>query len=143
MRYLLDTNVLSEPAKPRPNPVVVQWAESQPPDALAISTVSLGEVRFGLDVLAPGRRRAALEDWLKRVMREQFHGRVLAVTKDVALAWGRLTAADQKRGRVLPIVDGLLLATAAVHGLTIVTRNERDFADRGVPVLNPWPDSDD
>lgn len=143
MRYLLDTNVLSEPAKPRPNPVVVEWAESQPRDALAISTVSLGEVRFGLDLLAPGRRRAALEEWLKRVMREQFHGRVLAVNKDVALTWGRLTAADQKRGRVLPIVDGLLLATAAVHGLTIVTRNERDFVDRGVPVLNPWPESDD
>lgn len=143
MRYLIDTNVLSEPAKPRPNRAVLSWAESQPQDALAVSTVSLGEVRLGLDLLAPGSRRAALEQWFKLVMREQFRGRVLSVNKEIALAWGRLTAADQKRGRVLPVVDGLLLATAAVNGLTIVTRNERDFVDRGVPVFNPWPDSDD
>lgn len=77
------------------------------------------------------------------MIREQFRGRVLSVSKDIALAWGRLMAADQKRGRELPVVDGLLLATAAVNGLTIVTRNERDFVDRGVPVFNPWPESDD
>jgi toxin FitB len=143
VRYLIDTNVLSEPIKPRPNRTVIRWAESQPRDALAVSTVSLGEVRKGLDLLVHGSHRATLEQWFKLTMREQFRGRVLSVSKDVALAWGRLTAADQKRGRVLPSVDGLLLATAAVHGLTIVTRNERDFVDRGVPVFNPWPDSDD
>ena len=142
MRYLIDTNVFSEPAKPRPHPVVLDWTESQPPDALAISTLSLGEVRWGLDLLAHGRRRAALEQWLKRAVRERFRGRILAVSKEVALAWGRLAAADQKRGHVLPVVDGLVLATAAVHGLTVVTRNERDFVDRGVPVFNPWPDSE-
>lgn len=138
MRYLLDTNVFSEPTKPHPNPGVLYWAESQPRDALAVSTVSLGEVRRGLDLLAHGNRRAALERWLKVVIREQFRGRVFAVGKEVAQMWGRLTAADQKRGLVLPVVDGMLLATAAVHGLTIVTRNERDFVDRGVPVINPW-----
>ncbi|HST61191.1 MAG TPA: type II toxin-antitoxin system VapC family toxin [Longimicrobium sp.] len=143
MRYLIDTNVFSEPVKPRPNPVVLSWAESQPREALAISTLSLGEVRKGLDLLAHGSHRAALEQWFKVTMREQFRGRVLSVSKDIALAWGRLAAADQKRGRVLPIVDGLLLATAEVHDLTLVTRNERDFVDRGVPVFNPWPDSDD
>lgn len=143
MRYLIDTNVFSEPMKPRPNRTVMRWAESQPREALAISTVSLGEVRKGLDLLAPGSRRATLEQWLKHVIQDQFRGRVLSVSKEIALTWGRLTAADQKRGRELPVVDGLLLATAAVNGLTIVTRNERDFADRGVPVFNPWPDSDD
>lgn len=110
---------------------------------MAVSTVSLGEVRKGLDLLTHGSRRSLLEQWFKRVMHEQFRGRVLSVSKDIALTWGRLMAADQKRGRELPIVDGLLLATAVVNGLTIVTRNERDFADRGVPVFNPWPDSDD
>lgn len=70
--------------------------------------------------------------------REHFHGRVLSVSKEVALAWGRLAAADQKRGRVLPPADGLLLATAAVYNLTIVTRNERDFGGRGVHVINPF-----
>jgi predicted nucleic acid-binding protein len=138
VRYLIDTNVFSEPTKPHPNPGVLHWAESQPRDALAVCTVSLGEVRRGLDLLGHGTRRADLERWLKLAIREQFRGRVLAVGKEVAQMWGRLTAADQKRGRVLPVVDGMLLATAAVHGLTIVTRNERDFVDRGVPVLNPW-----
>jgi predicted nucleic acid-binding protein len=143
VRYLIDTNVLSESARPRPNRAVLHWTESQPRESLAVSTISLGEVRKGLDLLAHGSRRATLEQWLKRVIHEQFRGRVLSVSKDIALTWGRLTAADQKRGRELPIMDGLLLATAAVNGLTIVTRNERDFVDRGVPVLNPWPDSDD
>jgi predicted nucleic acid-binding protein len=138
VRYLLDTNVFSEPVKPRPDPGVIRWAESQPRDALAVSTISLGEVRKGLDLLEHGSRRAALERWLTLAIREQFRGRVLAVSKEVGLTWGRLTAADQKRGYVLPPGDGLLLATAAVHGLTIVTRNERDFVDRGVPVINPW-----
>jgi predicted nucleic acid-binding protein len=121
----------------------MDWTKSQPRDSLAISAISLGEVRYGLELLAPGSRRAALEQWIKHVTREHFRGRVLKVSKEVALTWGHLTAADQKRGRVLPIVDGLLLATAAVYGLTIVTRNERDFVDRGIPVLNPWPHSDD
>lgn len=143
MRYLIDTNVFSEPMKPRPNRQVIRWAESQPREALAISTLSLGEVRKGLDLMAHGAQRAALEQWFKLTWREQFRGRVLSVSKEISLAWGSLTAADQRRGRALPIVDGLLLATAAVHELVVVTRNERDFAGRGVPVFNPWPDSDD
>lgn len=138
MLYLIDTNVFSEPSKPHPNRVVTDWADAQPRDALAVSAISLGEVRKGINLLEHGTRREKLERWLKLSIREQFHGRILSVTKHVALAWGHLAAADQKRGRVLPMADGLLLATAAVHGLTIVTRNERDFEDRGVRVINPW-----
>ena len=129
--------------KPRPNRKVLRWAASQPREALAISTLSLGEVRTGLDLLAHGSHRAALEQWFKMTMREQFRGRVLSVSKGIAQEWGRFAAAEQKRGRILPVVDGLLLATAEIHGLTIVTRNERDFVHRGVPVFNPWPESDD
>jgi predicted nucleic acid-binding protein len=138
MRYLVDTNVFSEKAKPRPNPVVVAWTDAQPPESLTVSSISLGEVQKGIELLEHGSRRVALQRWLTSAIREHFHGRVLAVTKEIALMWGRLTAADQKRGRVLPPADGLLLATAAVYDLTIVTRNERDFEDRGVHVLNPW-----
>lgn len=140
MLYLIDTNVFSEPAKPHPSRVVTDWAESQPRETLAVSTIYLGEVRRGIDLLEHGARREELERWLKTSIRQQFHGRVLSVTKQVALAWGRLAAADQKRGRRVEVPDGLLLATAAVHGLTIVTRNVRDFEDRGVPVINPWSD---
>lgn len=138
MLYLIDTNVLSEPSKPSPSRAVTEWADDQPRDALAISAISLGEVRRGIELLEYGAQRAKLERWLKASILDYFHGRVLSVTKQVALKWASLAAADQKRGRSLSMADGLLLATAAIHGLTIVTRNERDFEDRGVPVHNPW-----
>ncbi|HEX6369710.1 MAG TPA: PIN domain-containing protein [Longimicrobium sp.] len=117
MRYLVDTNVFSEPTKPRPNPAVLEWVASQPADSTAVSAISLGEAQKGIALLEYGKRRAMLQQWLTLAMREQFGGRVLAVTKHVALAWGNITAADQKRGRVLQPPDGILLATAAVHGL--------------------------
>ena len=138
MLYLLDTNVLSEPSKLNPDRAVTTWAEEQPHDALAVSAVSLGEVRYGIELLEHGVRRAKLERWLKVAVLDHFRGRVLSVTKHVALKWAQLAAADQRRGRRVDMADGLLLATAAVHGLTIITRNERDFEDRGVPVINPW-----
>jgi toxin FitB len=136
--YLLDTNVLSESSKPSPNRAVTRWAEEQPREILAVSAISLGEVRYGVDLLEHGAQRAKLERWLKVSVLEYFRGRVLSVTKQVALKWAHLAAAEKKRGRTLPMADGLLLATAAIHGLTIVTRNESDFEDRGVPVHNPW-----
>lgn len=138
MRYLVDTNVLSEPTKPRPDPVVLDWVASRPPDSTAVSAVSLGEVQKGIELLQHGQKRVQLEQWFTYAIREQYGDRVLPITRDVALVWGRLTAVDQKRGRVLKLADGLLLATAAVYKLTIVTRNERDFEGRGVPVHNPW-----
>ena len=138
MRFLVDTNVFSESTKPRPDAAVLEWMASQPTGAKALSAVSLGEASRGIELLAPGKRRSALQQWLTQLIREHFGDRVLPVTWRVALAWGRIMATEQKRGRTLPLLDGLLLATATVYGLTIITRNERDFEDRGVPVINPW-----
>lgn len=140
MRFLLDTNVLAEGAKPDPNPQVVEWLRAQPWLDLAISALTLGEIRRGVSLLPGGKRRAALERWLARDLPQQFLDRVLGIDDAVALEWGRLTAVGRQRGRELPVIDGLLLATAAVHGLTFVTRNERDCAHRGVPLFNPWGD---
>lgn len=89
-------------------------------------------------MLEHGQRRVWLQQWFTATLHERYGDRVLPVTQDVALTWGRLTAVDQKRGRVLKLADGLLLATADVYRLTIVTRNARDFEDRGVRVINPW-----
>lgn len=138
MRFLVDTNVFSEPTKPRPDAAVLEWLASQPTESHAVSALSVGEAKMGIELLEPGKRRTALQQWLKLLIRDHFADRVLPVTRRVALAWGRIMAAEQKRGRKLPLLDGLLLATAAVYGLTIITRNERDFQDRGVPVINPW-----
>ena len=138
MRFLVDTNVLAEAAKPSPDPRVVAWLRGQGPLDLAISVLTLGEIRKGAALLPAGKRRRRLEHWLASDLPRQFLGRVLAIDEAVTLEWGRLAASGRQRGRELPVIDGLLLATAAVHGLTFVTRNERDCGDRGVPLHNPW-----
>lgn len=138
MRYLLDTNVLTEPAKPRPDPRVVAWLQAQSPLDLGLSVLTFGEIQEGVSLLPAGARRDALAAWLRIDLPRQFTGRMLPVDEPVALEWGRLAAEGRETGRGLPVVDGLLLATCAAHGLTLVTRNERDCRDRGVPILNPW-----
>lgn len=138
MRYLLDTNVLSEAVKPRADAGVTEFLANRSPLELAISVLTVGEIRTGVMLLPGSRKRRRLEEWLRVDLLRQFTGRVLAVDEAAALAWGRLAAAGRREGRPLPVIDGLLLATAEVHGLTLVTRNERDCAGRGVPVLNPW-----
>jgi toxin FitB len=138
VRYLLDTNVLSEAARPEPDPGVVDWLDRRPILDLAISVLTLGEIRKGVDLMEGGRRRRRLRDWLETSLPEQFEGRVLPIDRATALEWGRLTARGRRDGRELHVVDGLLLATAAAHRLVLVTRNERDCRDRGVEILNPW-----
>ncbi len=140
MKYLLDTVVLSEPAKPaeRANLGALAWLAAQDPFDLAISVLTLGEIRKGVALLDDGRQKRELLAWLADDLPEQFDGRVLPVSADVAVAWGDLAATAQRHGRPLHVVDGLLLATAQVHGLTVVTRNLDDFELRGIPVANPY-----
>ena len=138
MRFLIDTNVLSEGARPSPDRQVSNWLRSQPPLDLAISALTIGEIQHGIGLLPASKRRSTLESWLSKDLPVQFQGRILVVDDAVAIEWGRLSARSRTSGRHLPLVDGLLLATASVHGLTLVTRNEADCAARGVPVLNPW-----
>ena len=140
MRYLLDTNVLSEPARPAPDQRVVEWLRHRSPLDLAISVLVLGEIANGVALMARGRRKEVLAEWLDQDLRTRFRGRVLAVDEAVALAWGRLAAEGRRAGRELPVVDGLMLATAQANDLTLVTRNAGDCGDRGVPVLDPWGD---
>jgi predicted nucleic acid-binding protein len=138
MRYLLDTNVLSEPARPRPHLPVLEWLRKQSGMDLAISVLTLGEIGKGVALLPTGEKRERLNHWLAHDLPRQFRDRVLPVDERVALEWGRLSAADHQSGRELPVIDGLLLATAMAYDLTLVTRNEGDCGSRGVPILNPW-----
>jgi toxin FitB len=139
VRYLLDTNVLAEPARPRPDAGVIAWLEARPAIELAISVLTLGEIEKGVQLLPAGPKRERLAEWLAAELPQQFTGRILSVDERVSREWGRLTAEGRRAGRELPVVDGLLLAAAAAHGLTFVTRNERDCSGRGVPILNPFP----
>lgn len=120
---------------------MASWLAEQSSLDLFISVLTLGEIRKGILLLADGRKRERLLQWLRVDLTRQFTDRVLDVDQEVALSWGRLAAQGRTKGRRLPVVDGLMLATAEVNGLTLVTRNERDCADRGVPVLNPWTDA--
>ena len=138
MRYLLDTNVISEPFKRSPESRVVDWLASQSPLDLCISVLTLGELTMGFELAAAGKRREELQSWVTQDLPRRFVGRLLPVTDDIAREWGRLSADGRIRGRELPSVDGLLLATASIHQLTFVTRNERDCSGRGIPTLNPW-----
>ncbi|HWG35801.1 MAG TPA: type II toxin-antitoxin system VapC family toxin [Gemmatimonadaceae bacterium] len=138
MRYLLDTNVISEPFKRSPESKVVDWLASQSPLDLCVSVLTLGELTMGFELAAAGKRREELQIWVTQDLPRRFVGRLLPVTDDIAREWGRLSAEGRLRGRELPAVDGLLLATASIEQLTFVTRNERDCSGRGIPTLNPW-----
>jgi len=138
--YLLDTNVVSEWARPHPNPGVVRWLADVDEDRVYISVLTFGELRRGVDRLTPGRRRHRLDTWLSEELADRFVDRVLPVDQDVADVWGRLLAHSESAGRPVGAVDGLIAATAEHHGLEVVTRNVRDFETTGVRLLNPWSD---
>ena len=139
MSYLVDTNVLSELRRKAPDPRVLEWFALRPPVMLYLSVLTLGEIRKGIGAVPSAKRRAALADWLETGLPAYFSGRILPIDERVADRWGRMVA---EAGRPLPAVDSLLAATAATHGLVMVTRNLRDFEGLGVPVIDPWADAD-
>jgi toxin FitB len=135
--YLLDTNVVSEPRRSRPSGAVLRWFDSVSPTDLWSSVLVLGEIRLGIELLArkDPEQAAARERWLLE-LGDVFGDRIVPVTAEVADLWGRLNVPDR-----LPAVDGLLAATAIVHGWTLVTRNTADVARTGVRLLNPFEGS--
>jgi predicted nucleic acid-binding protein len=136
LSYLLDTNVLSELRRKSPDETVVEWFARRPPSTLYLSVLTLGELRKGIEGVADSKRRMSLNDWLESDLPAFFVGRILPVDAQVAERWGRLVATA---GRPLPAIDSLLGATAAQHGLSIVTRNGTDLAYMGLDIINPWP----
>ena len=137
MNFLLDTNAVSEWAKPQPNPGVIRWMESADEDRVFLSVISLAELRYGVERMAAGARRSRLEAWLQDELPLRFEGRILPVGHKVAEAWGRAMSLSEALGRPMGAMDGFLAATAEVHRLTLVTRNVSDFpAMKGV--VNPW-----
>ncbi|MGQ0766321.1 MAG: type II toxin-antitoxin system VapC family toxin [Gemmatimonadota bacterium] len=138
MRFLLDTCILSDAARPTRFPKLVAWLNAQVEDDLAISALTVGELRYGIQRLAAGRKREKLKDWLDAGLVPQFAGRVLPADIAVAENWALLRASGDEMGRPLPLIDGMLLATAQAHGLTFVTRNLSDVENRGVRVQSPY-----
>jgi predicted nucleic acid-binding protein len=137
--YLIDTNVLSELRRKQPDTHVVAWFSKRAAQSLYLSVLTLGEIRKGIERLddshTDAARRQSLGDWLEQELPTFFLGRLLDVDLGVADRWGRLQAFAK---RPLPAIDSLLAATALQHNLKLVTRNEKDFADMGVDLINPW-----
>jgi tRNA(fMet)-specific endonuclease VapC len=136
--YLLDTNVPSEFSRERPEPRVAQWLKAQPVATLFISAVTIGEIRKGLTILPPSRRRSELETWFQADLLTWFRNRILPVTYAIADRWGVLDGECQLRGTPLNSADGMIAATALEHSLTLVTRNVKDFTGLGVEIFDPW-----
>lgn len=140
MSFLLDTNALSEPQKPRPDPAYMAWLGQQTPLDLYTSVLSLGELRHGALGLAPGARRAALEAWFNDAV-GAFGSRVLGIDLAVAEVWGSVMRTHRQAGWTINAVDELIAATAIAHDLVVVTRNVRHFEPSGCKLVSPWTES--
>jgi toxin FitB len=136
--FLLDTNIPSELIRVKPEPAVAQWVHAADDTELYLSVVSIGEICKGFTVHPEEHRRTHLRRWLDDVLRPWFEGRILPVTEAIAERWGILDGQCQLKGVTLNAPDGLIAATALEHGLTIVTRNVKDFASLGIVIFNPW-----
>ena len=138
MSYLLDTNVVSEWVKPRPNPNVIAWLTDTDEEEIFLSVCTLAELRFGIALMPAGKRRDSLDAWLRGDLPARFEGRVIQIDSRVADVWGTLHARARKAGRSIDVMDGLIAATAGVHGMTVVTRDAAHFAAAGASIFNPW-----
>lgn len=139
MAWLLDTNILSEIRRLRPEPKVVAFIVGTPLDQLYVSSVTLAELRFGIELLGEGSdRRDELTRWLTQTIRPMFDGRVLPVTDDIMFQWRLLLERGRKSGHTFSQPDLRIAATALHNRLTVVTRDRSEFDQAGVPVLNPW-----
>jgi predicted nucleic acid-binding protein len=138
MSFLLDTNLISEWMKPRPNPGVVAWLADVDEDRTFLSVITLAELRYGIERMESSNRRKRLDEWLEEELPLRFEGRVIAIDPAVADACGKIVAHSEAAGRRMQAMDAFIAATAEVHRLTVVTRNTSDFQTVVKNVLNPW-----
>lgn len=138
MRYLLDTNVVSELIARQPNERVVRWVDGLDPGSTYLSVITIGEISKGIQKLPDSRRKNTIREWLSEDLLLRFEGRILPIDAALVLAWGELTAQAEARGRTVPAMDSLISALALHHNLILGTRNEDDFRHTGVRIANPW-----
>ena len=136
--FLIDTNVISEILRAAPDIRVAAWSRRLNKQSLFLSVISMGELRKGLTILPQGARRAQLAKSIDEQVPVWFAGRILPLTQSIAERWGVLDGQRQLLGRPLNVPDGQIAATALEHGLTVATRNVKDFGALGVALINSW-----
>jgi tRNA(fMet)-specific endonuclease VapC len=138
VKYILDTDVVSELVARTPNPRVMAWLDSLDPDDVYLSIITVGELARGIEKLADSKRKALLRRWLQDDLLVRFDGHILPLELGVIFVWAPLVARLENTGRPLPALDSFIAATALSHESALVTRNEADFAKTGVRIVNPW-----
>ena len=139
MNYILDTCVISELVKTKPDLRVSEWIRSKDEENLFLSVITIGEIQKGISKLPGGRKKKQqLQNWLSKELRGRFKDRILEITLEIALIWGQVLGACEKRGLTLPAIDSLIASQGIFHKMTIVTRNISDMEPSGVKLFNPW-----
>jgi len=138
LNYLFDINVLSELTAKNPNASVVAWVENIDQENIFLSVVAIGELKKGIEKLPGSRKKKDLISWLENDLLIRFGERIIPLDLPVMLVWGTMVAELEKAGTPLPAIDSLLAASASQRGLTLVTRNTKDFEPAGIPLINPW-----
>lgn len=138
MSYLLDTCLISELVAKQPNQQVLDWLDAQVPETLYLSVITIGEIAKGISKLTDSKRKESLTTWLNETLPNRFQQRILTIDFSTMALWGNLVGQLEQNGRPLPVMDSLMAAIALQNSLSLVTRNEKDFAGTGVVIINPW-----
>jgi toxin FitB len=138
MKYILDTNIISEAINKQPNQQVMSWLRRMDSQELYLSVVTIGEIKKGVEKLPDSPRKETIKDWLENELLIKFDGQILALDLPVILVWGELVGDLEKKGRKLPALDSLIAATVKYYNYTLVTRNEKDFDGIDITVFNPF-----
>lgn len=138
MKYLLDTCVISELISKQPNLKVVDFVDGLDQDDVYLSVITIGEISKGIEKLPNSKRKQDLEVWLKENLLIRFEDNIISLNTEILIKWGELSAKLEGIGITLPAIDSLIAATALTHNMTLVTRNEDDFKNSGVEMINPW-----
>ena len=138
MKYLLDTCVVSELVAKQPNPRVLEWIDSIDSDGVYLSVITIGELTKGIEKLPSSKRKQELSDWMENELLVRFQDKIVALDVDILVYWGNMFARLEAKGRPLPAMDSLIAASALEKGFVLVTRNEADFDETGVEIVNPW-----
>ncbi|WP_392481790.1 type II toxin-antitoxin system VapC family toxin [Nostoc sp. C110] len=138
MTYLLDTCLISELVAKQPNQQVLDWLDTQVPETLYLSVITIGEIAKGISKITASKRKESLTTWLNETLPNRFQQRILSIDVSTMVLWGNLVGKLEQNGRTLPVMDSLIAAIAIHNSLSLVTRNEKDFTGTGVVILNPW-----